>query len=110
MTLFCPCFCEKGIERQLGIYEDTPTCVCKEITGLHVAVVDTSKHNCFIFLSRSDKVVIDVKKRGGYNKLCSLSPQLQKIVGAAELTGPQVCSSTYRDNCIPFCSGLCCLE
>ncbi|WJZ83816.1 hypothetical protein VitviT2T_003463 [Vitis vinifera] len=39
---------------------------------------------------RSDKVVIDVKKRGGYNKLCSLSPQLQKIVGAAELTGPQV--------------------
>lgn len=31
-----------------------------------------------------------VKKRGGFNKLCSLSPQLQEFVGEAEMSRPEV--------------------
>ncbi|KAL5540675.1 hypothetical protein UlMin_042867 [Ulmus minor] len=31
-----------------------------------------------------------VKKRGGFNKLCSLSPKLQEIVGETELSRPEV--------------------
>ncbi|POO03059.1 SWIB/MDM2 domain containing protein [Trema orientale] len=30
-----------------------------------------------------------VKKRGGFNKLCSLSPQLQEVVGEPELSRPE---------------------
>ncbi|XP_024021294.1 DNA ligase 1 isoform X2 [Morus notabilis] len=31
-----------------------------------------------------------VKKRGGFNKLCSLSPHLQEVVGEAEMSRPEV--------------------
>ena len=37
-----------------------------------------------------------MKKRGGFNKLCSLSPQLQEFVGEAEMSRPEVLFNQYR--------------
>ncbi|XP_060961289.1 upstream activation factor subunit spp27 isoform X1 [Cannabis sativa] len=36
-----------------------------------------------------------VKKRGGFNKLCSLSPQLQEVVGEPELSRPEVVKKVW---------------
>ena len=42
--------------------------------------------NNLILSSKSAKVDENVKKRGGgFTKLCSLSPQLQELVGVPEL-------------------------
>lgn len=45
----------------------------------------------FILSIRSNSVDKEVKKRGGgFNKVCSLSPQLQKLLGVSELARTQV--------------------
>ncbi|XP_062092134.1 upstream activation factor subunit spp27-like isoform X2 [Humulus lupulus] len=36
-----------------------------------------------------------VKKRGGFNKLCSLSPQLQEVVGEPEMSRPEVVKKVW---------------
>ena len=46
---------------------------------------------CIILSSRSAKVDKEVKKRGGgFTKLSSLSPELQKFTGASELARTEV--------------------
>ncbi|KAJ8572325.1 hypothetical protein K7X08_008836 [Anisodus acutangulus] len=39
---------------------------------------------------RSEKMNGEAKKKGGFNKPCALSPQLQKLVGELELGRPEV--------------------
>lgn len=39
---------------------------------------------------RSEKMNGEAKKKGGFNKPCALSPQLQKLVGESELGRPEV--------------------
>lgn len=41
----------------------------------------------FILPNRVDKGVV---KRGGFNKICSLSPQLQEFVGEPEMARTEV--------------------
>ncbi|KAK3024546.1 hypothetical protein RJ639_043738 [Escallonia herrerae] len=51
----------------------------------------TKKQSCYILSSTPDKVDKEVKKRGsGFSKPCSLSPQLQKLVGVPELARTEV--------------------
>ncbi|XP_009774096.1 upstream activation factor subunit UAF30 isoform X2 [Nicotiana tabacum] len=40
--------------------------------------------------ARSEKMNGEAKKKGGFNKPCALSPQLQKLVGESELGRPEV--------------------
>ncbi|XP_009629952.1 upstream activation factor subunit UAF30-like isoform X2 [Nicotiana tabacum] len=40
--------------------------------------------------SQSEKMNGEAKKKGGFNKPCALSPQLQKLVGESELGRPEV--------------------
>lgn len=52
--------------------------------------------NCFlIFSRRSEKVNGEEKRKGGFNKPCALSPQLQKLVGEPELGRPEVMLNLY---------------
>lgn len=37
----------------------------------------------------------EAKKKGGFNKPCALSPQLQKLVGEPELGRPEVMHYFY---------------
>lgn len=47
--------------------------------------------SCSVLSSRSAKVDKEVKKRGGgFTKLSSLSPELQKITGVSELARTEV--------------------
>lgn len=49
----------------------------------------------FNLLSRSEKMNGEAKKKGGFNKPCALSPQLQKLVGESELGRPEVMLNLY---------------
>lgn len=53
--------------------------------------VDASELNQSVLFTRSTEVDKDVKKRGGFTKLCSLSPKLQTLVGESELARTEVC-------------------
>lgn len=53
--------------------------------------IDVTENVCIISSIRSNNVDKEVKKQGGgFNKLCSLSPQLQKLLGVSELARTQV--------------------
>ncbi|XP_031266925.1 protein TRI1-like, partial [Pistacia vera] len=50
----------------------------------------------YILSIRPNNVDKEVKKRGGgFNKLCSLSPQLQKFLGVSELARTQVVKKVW---------------
>lgn len=61
-------------------------CFCpgSQVAGLYF-------FSCSVLSSRSAKVDKEVKKRGGgFTKLSSLSPELQKITGVSELARTEV--------------------
>lgn len=69
---------------------------------IHVLVWISPNIAIFILPARSNNVEKKVKKRGGgFNKLCSLSTQLQKLVGVPELARTEVkstaCMSIFRE-------------
>ncbi|XP_044488343.1 upstream activation factor subunit UAF30-like [Mangifera indica] len=59
------------------------------------------ENDAFEDKERSTEVDKDVKKRGGFTKLCSLSPKLQTLVGESELARTEVVKKVWgciKDN------------
>uniref|UniRef100_M1CFE9 Upstream activation factor subunit UAF30 n=1 Tax=Solanum tuberosum TaxID=4113 RepID=M1CFE9_SOLTU len=78
------CSQEEQEEEQVKEDENGDSCSQEEEVGEDKSATRSKKK------ARSEKMNGEAKKKGGFNKPCALSPQLQKLVGEPELGRPEV--------------------
>ncbi|XP_049413072.1 upstream activation factor subunit spp27-like isoform X1 [Solanum stenotomum] len=79
------CSQEEQEEEQVKEDENGDSCSQEEELGEDKSATRSKKK-----ARRSEKMNGEAKKKGGFNKPCALSPQLQKLVGEPELGRPEV--------------------